>query len=166
MKGIIRHRPEHHWDISKPIDKLYGIMFDMDEILWVPQDVGPKQDWKSWHIGPYVKTNGLPIDEEMPNVNKIKIVWSAEKGDSFSCQWQRRRTCTLFSSNFQNMEKDSEDLNIFTLAAAEQPSPTLWFYKFRDLDYHLYYRRHIILVVNEDIFVKVVTSFDEAILDL
>ena len=30
MKGIIRHQPQHHWDISKPIDQVYGIMFDLD----------------------------------------------------------------------------------------------------------------------------------------
>ena len=44
MKRIIMQQPQHHSDISKPIDNVYGIMFDLDEILQVPQDVGPKQD--------------------------------------------------------------------------------------------------------------------------
>ena len=35
MKGIIMHQPQHHRDISKLIDKVYGIMFDLDEILRV-----------------------------------------------------------------------------------------------------------------------------------
>ena len=35
MKGIIMHQPQHHWDISKLIDKVYGIMVDLDEILRV-----------------------------------------------------------------------------------------------------------------------------------
>ena len=32
MKGIIMHQPQHHRDISKLIDKVYGIMVDLDEI--------------------------------------------------------------------------------------------------------------------------------------
>ena len=35
MKGIIIHQPQHHRDISKLIDKVYGIIFDLDEILRV-----------------------------------------------------------------------------------------------------------------------------------
>ena len=35
MKGIIMHQPQHHRDISKLIDKVYGIIFDLDEILRV-----------------------------------------------------------------------------------------------------------------------------------
>ena len=35
MKGIIMHQPQHHRDISKVIDKVYGIIFDLDEILRV-----------------------------------------------------------------------------------------------------------------------------------
>ena len=73
MKGIIRHQPQHHWDISKPIDQVYGIMFDLDLFKG-------ENDNEGFFDIIIHHTHATDIRVHRAG-SQLKIVWSGEKGE-------------------------------------------------------------------------------------